>query len=196
MIDDSFGPWSSTPTLNQWEESKIISMEKWYDIISSSLNINPGNASSIISPTAVKLELSRSTAKSKATAMANAKQQSKLPKPKSQIKKTQKQVSTSSSTLTANDTVSQDTNIINNSNSNNQNETSTSYFSVQYNPRDEFDAPKSWDMFLSSPNYSLQPWPSKYVPMDEVINQAVNPPKNTSSSDKNSRTSKKKYVRK
>lgn len=201
MIDESFGPWSSTPTSNRWNEFKIGKVEKWYDIISSCLNINPNEASSIISPTEVKIEMSRATAKSKATAAANAKQVSKIPKAKVQNKKVTKQSSTNtpsspspensyeSNTVAATTTTATTAN-----NNNNNNDSSNTFISVKYEPRDEFDAPKSFENFLSNPSYELQPWPQKYIPIDEVIGKAINPPKTPSAlPDKNNRGSKRKF---
>lgn len=206
MIDDSFGPWSSTATPNRWNEFKIGSMEKWYDIISSCLNINPGEASSIISPTEVKIEMSRATAKSKATAAANAKQASKIPKAKVQNKKTStpnsKQSSKQPSASTPNspspenniDSSVANTNSNINNNNNNNSDPSNTFISVKYEPRDEFDAPKSFENFLSNPNYELQPWPQKYVPIDEVIGKAISPSKTPSAlPDKANRGSKRKF---
>ncbi|OHS94808.1 hypothetical protein TRFO_38992 [Tritrichomonas foetus] len=184
MIDNSFGPWSSTPTPNRWEEFKIGQMEKWYDIIASSLNINPGNASSILSPTAVKIEMSRATAKSKATAAAN-KQQSKIPKPKSTSKKNLSQSPSVQSTQ-------QISSIYDTSIDNSIVEPSTSlYPSIKYEPRDEFDAPRSFENFLATPSYGLQPWPQKFIPFDEVIGKAINPPKVPAGPDKSGRAKRK-----
>lgn len=204
MIDDSFGPWSSTATPNRWNEFKIGKMEKWYDIISSCLNINPSDASAIIAPTEVKIEMTRATAKSKATAAANARQVSKIPKAKTPNKKIGKQSSTSSQNsaspeknyepITTNDNSNSSNNNINNSNNNNNNEQSNSFISVKYEPRDEFDTPKSFENFLSNPSYELQPWPQKFVPIDEVIGKAINPSKVPSSlPDKSNRGSKRKF---
>ncbi|KAK8878060.1 hypothetical protein M9Y10_004823 [Tritrichomonas musculus] len=199
MIDDSFGPWSSVATPNRWDEFKIGNMEKWYDIISSCLNINPGEANSIISPTAVKLETSRATAKSKATAAANMKQVSKIPKAKSPNKKIAKQSSTSSqnSPSIENNYESAITNNAGNCNNNNSNnDSSHSFISVYYEPRDEFDTPKSFESFLSNPNCELQPWPQKYIPLDEVIGKAINPQKVPIVQDKANRGSKRKFQKK
>jgi hypothetical protein len=40
---------------------------------------------------------------------------------------------------------------------------------VKYEPRDAWDDPHPFEAFLASPQFALQPWPQRAVPLDEAI---------------------------
>ena len=195
MIDENFGPWSSSPTQNRWEEFKIGQIEKWYSIISSSLNINPSAANSLISPTTAKYEASRIPQHQK----LSSQKQSKIPKP--QIKPPSKRSQNHSPT--ASRAVQQQMQVQQQSPSHSNQasprttaseigeQTPALFNSVKVEKRDEFDPPRTFDSYLASPNFLLQGWPVKFVPFDEVVGKAMNPPKAQQNNDKQARMKRK-----
>jgi hypothetical protein len=42
---------------------------------------------------------------------------------------------------------------------------------VKYEPREEWDEPRSFEAFLASSQFVLQPWPERAVPLDEAMSK-------------------------
>jgi hypothetical protein len=47
---------------------------------------------------------------------------------------------------------------------------------LKHEPRDDWNDPRPFDMFLASPQFGLQPWPERAVPLDEAIARGMQQP--------------------
>jgi hypothetical protein len=44
---------------------------------------------------------------------------------------------------------------------------------MKYEPCEEWEEPRSFDVFLGSPQFVLHPWPERVVPLDEAMFKAM-----------------------
>lgn len=146
MAEVVFGPWSQDPPVNRWDEFKIAPLEKWFDLISSSLNIN-GSSNEICAPPPIKQQFETKN---------RNKSRQKAPSPPSNKRATVKKVSPQICRVESDSSIAK--------------EAEPPVFStVQKVHRETWDDPHSFETFLSSPSYQLQPWPESVQALDESI---------------------------
>jgi ATP-dependent exoDNAse (exonuclease V) beta subunit len=153
VFDDCFGPWSSVPAKNRWNDVKIGRMDQWYDLISCAFHITSDSPAP-----AAPAEPERSSSKAaSAQSVQNATtKQSKIPtKVRPQILASVQTIESPRCTV-AERIVPPEL-------------CQARPAALKYEPRDDWDDPRPFDMFLASPQFGLQPWPQRAVPLDEAI---------------------------
>lgn len=169
-MEDSFGPWSSKPSKNRWDEVKVGHLDKWYDLVAHSFKPTPKDSNDQkkvrkTTETKARPDTGNQTRTANKQSSAPVRQgQSRIPSKTAtqQPKKKQPSISSVQVIESPRGTIIERTVAV-------EEVPPSAFVSVKYEPREYWQDPHTFDAFLSSPQYGLQPWPSKSVSIDEAI---------------------------
>jgi hypothetical protein len=164
---DSFGPWGSGPTRNQWDDVKIGQMEAWYQMISLAFN-GASDSRSVPDP------------EPRSDVRVSSKQ---LPAPGT--KQPTSKIPVSTKTIRAS---KPEEPVIQQPDSHPERPEVDLGF-VNYQPRDNWEEPHPFAAFMANPQFGLQPWPQVPVPLDESIKRFLTKPVPERAEPKPGRTS-------
>lgn len=159
--DDSFGPWASSPTRNRWDEVKIGQSSEWYDLISRALGGN------------IEAKTEKSTTKRPDTTSRRPAERGKggsqIPVPtRGRAAAASRRETVQSESLTGVQTIDSPRGPIVERTVTTE-DASIGFISVKYEPCDGWRDPHIFNAFLESPQYQLQPWPSRAVSLDDAM---------------------------
>ena len=172
--EDPFGPWSDAPQKNRWDEVRIGKLEQWYEMVSRWFK-----GSTPVIPEASPspgLETRASVSRQTRTQASSPVKASGIP---TSVKKRQKPPA--NATISSVQTIESPRGPVVERTV--PEAVQRAFVSVKYEPRDSWADPRSFDAFLSNPQYMLQPWPTASMTLDESIGRVAQflSPRNTQS---------------
>ena len=176
MDDSLFGPWSMDPPVNKWNEWKIGKLDSWYTIAALSLQTSAAATSSNSSAST-----ERNISSSHSSSREN---QSMIPRYSKRIQKNSKK----------GDPIVEEQILIEN---NPKPTVELPKPQPRFGVRENWDEPRSFEQFISSPSYGLFGWPTKNISIQDAIgglkDNPVKPPSGRSPKQRRSQIPTKKF---
>lgn len=177
--DETFGPWSSEPTKNRWDEVKIGRPEQWYEMVShwfkGSTPVIPekdvsdtrslASRQSKASPTSPKASGIPTSTRASGIPTRGGGNPAKTSQSPTSPKKRQNQTISSVETIESPRGTVVERAV--------PEAAQRAFVSVKYEPREAWAEPRSFEAFLANPQFLLQPWPSVAMSLDEAIGRVA-----------------------